>query len=326
MNYRSMSLVLVLATNVTLSGGASRAEEKAKAEAPAPKKAPGKTKPTAANVPYGKHPKQVVDFYQADSKEPTPVIVNIHGGGWSGGSKDSISPDSYLRAGISVVSVEYRLLSEAKADGVKPPVQGPMGDAARALQFIRSQAKAWNLDTSRIVLTGSSAGACTCLWLAFHDDLADPKSDDPVARESTRVSLVVVGGAQTSLDPKQMKEWTPNSWYGGHAFGFTSDPQKKLSQFDVFLAEREKIMPWIKEYSPYELVTSDDPPVALFYGAPPEMGKDAKDPTHATNFGLGLQDKCKSVGVKCELIYPGAPAAEYPVVHQYLLAKVKPAK
>ena len=283
-----------------------------------------KTQPTEANVPYGKHPKQVVDFYKAESKEPTPLLLNIHGGGWSGGSKNSISPDSYLRAGISVVSVEYRLLKEATADGVVPPVKGPLGDAARALQFVRSKAKDWNFDPTKIVATGSSAGACTCLWLAFHDDMADPNSDDPVARESTRLTRVAVGGAQTSLDPEQMKEWTPNSFYGGHAFGFVPDPQTKRSQFEVFLAERERILPWIKEYSPYELVTSDDPPVALFYGTPPDMGKDAKDPTHATNFGVALQEKCKAEGVECQLIYPGAPDVEYPVVHQFLLAKLKP--
>ena len=298
----------------------------AKADAAPAPAARRRTPPTEANVPYGKHPKQVVDFYKAESAAPTPVLLNIHGGGWSGGSKDSIAPDSYLRAGISVVSVEYRLLKEATAEGVVPPVKGPLGDSARALQFVRSKAKEWNLDKNRIVATGSSAGACTCLWLAFHDDMADPNSDDPVARESTRLSRVAVGGAQTSLDPKQMKEWTPNSFYGGHAFGFVPDPTTKRSQFEVFLAEREKILPWIKEYSPYELVTRDDPPVALFYGSAPEMGKDAKDPTHATNFGLALQEKCKEVGVECRLVYPGSPDAEYPVVHQFLLAKLKPTK
>ena len=49
--------------------------------------------------------------------------------------------------------------------------------------------------------------------------MADPTSDDPVARESTRLTAVAVSGAQTTLDPKQMKEWTPNSHYGAHAFG-----------------------------------------------------------------------------------------------------------
>ena len=320
------SPLFAMALSAWLVAGAVGAEEKGKADPksdPKPAAVSRKTKPTEANVPYGKHPKQVVDFYKAESKEPTPVLLNIHGGGWSGGSKDSISPDAYLRAGISVVSVEYRLLKEATADGVVPPVKGPLGDAARALQFVRSKAKEWNLDKTRIVATGSSAGACTCLWLAFHDDLADPKSDDPVARESTRLSLAAVGGAQTSLDPKQMKEWMPNSFYGGHAFGFVPDPKTKRSQFDVFLAEREKILPWIKEYSPYELVTSDDPPVALFYGSPPEMGKDAKDPTHSTELRLGPAREVQGGRRRLRLGLPRCAGCRAPRRAPVLVGEVK---
>ena len=130
-------------------------------------------------------------------------------------------------------------------------------------------------------------------------------------------------GAQTTLDPQQMKEWTPNSRYGGHAFGFSGDKEKKLSQFDGFLAGREKILPWIKEYSPYELVTADDPPIYLFYCAPPALGKEQKDPTHTANFGVKLQEKCKSVGVECELVYPGAPDVKHATVLAYLVEKLK---
>ena len=130
-----------------------------------------------------------------------------------------------------------------------------MHDAARALQFIRSKAKEWNIDKTRIGAAGGSAGACSSLWLAFHDDLANPKSKDPVLRESSRLQCAAVIGAQTTLDPKQMKEWTPNSKYGGHAFG--------LHPFDKFLESRKKILPWIKEYSPYANVTKGDPPVFL---------------------------------------------------------------
>ena len=38
--------------------------------------------PTKANVPYGTHERQVLDFYQAKSDSPTPVVFYIHGGGW----------------------------------------------------------------------------------------------------------------------------------------------------------------------------------------------------------------------------------------------------
>jgi len=146
---------------------------------------------------------------------------------------------------------------------VVPPVKGPLHDAARALQFIRSKAAEWNIDKQRIGASGGSAGASTSLWIAFHPDLAEPNSSDPVARESTRLLCAAVNGAQTTLDPKQMKEWTPNSRYGGHTFGFAGDPKTKLSQFDEFLAKRDTILPWIAEYSPYALVSADDPPCRI---------------------------------------------------------------
>ncbi len=285
--------------------------------------------PTLKDVAYGTHAKQKLHFWKALSDKPTPVLFFIHGGGWSGGNRSSglagLLPEM-LKAGISVVSVEYRFVNEATADGVVPPVKGPLSDAARALQFVRSKAAEWNLDKARIGASGGSAGACSSLWLAFHDDMADPKSADPVARESTRLWCAAVSGPQTTLDPKQMKEWTPNSKYGGHAFGFKGDKDKKLSPFDDFLANREKILPWIAEYSPYALVTKDDPPVALFFNDAPALGQEQKDPTHTANFGVKLQEHCKEAGVPCELIYPGAPDVKHATTQAYLLDVLKAAE
>ncbi len=281
--------------------------------------------PTQFDVAYGPHLKQKLHFWQAESDKPTPVLFFIHGGGWMGGGRMSgltaMLPEM-LDAGISVVSVEYRFIPEATADGVVPPVKGPLHDAARALQFVRGKAAEWNIDKQRIAASGGSAGACSSLWLAFHPDMADAKSDDPIARESTRILCAAVRGAQTTLDPQQMKEWTPNSRYGGHAFGFQGDPEKKLSQFDEFLAQRDTILPWIAEYSPYALVTSDDPPVHLFYSAPPALGQPQKDPTHTSNFGVKLREHCQSVGVKCELVYPGAADVEHETTSDYLIRKL----
>ncbi len=264
--------------------------------------------PTHYDVSYGPHPKQLLHFWKAEGEGPTPLLLHIHGGGWSSGGRLSglsgMLP-KLLQAGISVASVEYRFIAEAEAENVVPPVKAPLHDAARALQHVRSQAEAWGIDKNRIGASGSSAGACTSLWLAFHDDLADPKSEDPVARESSRLAFAAVSGAQTTLDPAQMKEWTPNSRYGGHAFGFKTTTEQ--SSFERFLSQREEILPWIAEYSPYALVSKDDPPVYLSYGTPPALGQKEKDPTHTANFGLKLQERCREQGVTCELYYPNAP-------------------
>jgi acetyl esterase/lipase len=273
--------------------------------------------PTLADVPYGAHPKQVLDFYKADTPQPAPVMFFIHGGSWLSGDKKTriTNLEQCLNAGISVVSISYRFIPEATADGLVPPVQGPLNDAARALQFVRSKAPEWNIDKTRIAAVGNSAGGCSALWLALHDDLADPGSTDPVARESTRLCAAAGLGAQTSLDPQQMKAWIPNILYGGHAFGFPN--------FKEFLAGREKILPWIAAYSPYELITAGDPPIFLQYGDVPALGQEQKSGPHGSNFGVEFAEKCKSVGVECEFMYPGATEVQYKALMNFLKAKLK---
>jgi hypothetical protein len=149
------------------------------------------------------------------------------------------------------------------------------------------------------------------LWLAFHDDLADPESEDPVARESSRLWCAAVRGAQTTLDPQQMKQWTPNSRYGGHAFG-----QKNFAEF---LSQRDEILPWIAEYSPFSLVSADDPPVYLIYSSPPAIGQPQKDPTHTANFGLKLREHCGDLGVECQLVYPGSEDVKHESPTDFLI-------
>jgi acetyl esterase/lipase len=326
----TISLFCTLAV-VCSSTLAAAAPAKSKADVQASlRAAPEQPKPTAANVAYGTHERQVLDFWKAESPRPTPLLLHIHGGGWVTGDKAHVAGlAQYLAAGISVVSINYRYVTQAIVAGVKPPVAWPLHDAARALQFVRSKAAEWNIDKARIGASGGSAGACSSLWLAFHRDLADPKSSNPVTRESTRLWCAAVIGAQTSLDPQQLREWTPNSRYGGHAFGFMPDPadvKTRDTQFAQFLAARETILPWIKEYSPIALVTADAPPIYLYYSAPPALGQKQKDPTHTSNYGVKLQEKLRSLGVECELVYPGAPDVKHRQVQDYLIEKLKGGK
>ena len=320
---RLFSAIVALATFVAITPviqaqAAGKAKQAKSATKAAPENPPV-VKPTLANVRYGPHERHVLDFWRAESASPTPLVFVIHGGGWTGGEKERVNRfvnvEGLLAQGISVVAINYRLIRHAEEDGVKPPVKAPLHDAARALQYVRSQAAAWNLNKARIGAAGGSAGACSSLWLAYHDDLADPRSSDPVARESTRLFCAAVTGAQTTLYPVQMKTWTPNSRYGGHAFG--------LGSFAEFLAARDRLQPWIAEYSPYALVTKDDPPVYLFYSAPPALGQDQKDPTHTANFGVKLQEYCRANGVGCELMYPGAKDARHATAQEYLIAMLK---
>ena len=213
--------------------------------------------------------------------------------------------------------------------GVEPPVKGPLIDAARALQTIRSNSTQWNIDPTRIGATGSSAGACTSLWLALHDDLADPKSSDPIARESTRLACAAVTGAQTSLDPKQLRQWIANSIYGGHAFGFAAKGRSREQEFELLMENRDKVLPWIRQYSPIELVSKDDPPIFLEYPnqkSPPQFGGKEPDPTHSAMYGIQLQQACKAAGVPCDLVFPGNKDSQFANSHEFLIHHLKKPK
>jgi acetyl esterase/lipase len=285
-----------------------------------PAQAQASPKPTQANVPYGKHPRQVLDFYQAKTAQAAaPLLFFIHGGGWMAG--DKANPDflaQCLENGISVVSINYRLLPDATEQKITPPVKACLDDSARALQFVRSKAKEWQIDPNRIAACGGSAGGFTALWLAFHPDLAKPGSADPIAAQSTRVRCVLAFVPQTTLDPAQMQKWIPNNQYGNHAFG--------LPGMQAFLDQRTALLPWIQEFSPYALATPDDPPVLLFYDNAPNLGQPYKDPPHSANFGAGLAEKLKAVGIEHEVNYNNPTArVKYPNLFSFLQEKLKAA-
>ncbi|MFK7767713.1 MAG: alpha/beta hydrolase fold domain-containing protein [Mariniblastus sp.] len=310
------SLLCCLFVSTSVSGQKKTDKPTGQSKKPAPQYDASVPKPTLTEIRYGEHKRQVMDFWKADSSKPTPLVFVIHGGGWRGGSKEIVhrfvDVAALLKANISVVAINYRYVTQAKGEDQKPPVQVPLNDAAKALQFVRSKSEQWNIQKNRIGAAGGSAGACSSLWLAYHDDLAEQDSDDLIARESTRLWCAAVKGAQTTLDPEQMKTWTPNSKYGAHAFG--------LGSFKEFLAKREQILPWIEEYSPYALVSRDDPPVYLFYFSKPSIGQKQKDPTHTSNFGVKLQEHCKANAVACELFYPKATNVKHKTPTEYLIA------
>ena len=137
--------------------------------------------PTFSNIKYGPNKRNVLDLWQAKSDQPTPLLICIHGGGFSMGDKNGFREDHELinamrDAGISVAAINYRLTEEGKN---AYPI--PMHDGARAVQYLRYHAKKYNLDKTRFGALGGSAGGCMLMWLGFHDDLAQPKSKDRVS-------------------------------------------------------------------------------------------------------------------------------------------------
>lgn len=280
------TLVLCLADTSLAQTSETRTPE-AKQRKPV-RKQPENPAATFADVAYGKHERNVLDFWKAAGEGPRPLRIHIHGGGWLGGDKSRIkNVQSDLKKGISVASINYRL---TKTD----PLPAPVHDAARALQFLRTKAKDWNIDKDKIVLTGGSAGACTAMWIACHDDLAKPDSDDPVERESTRVLGAAVAGGQTSIDPKQAEPWIGPKVYHGMIIKAVGE-----ETIEDVLKNYDKHEALYKEFSPYNHLTKDDPPLFLFYHDHMEIPA-ASFPSgiHHGMFGVKMKEKSDEVGHK----------------------------
>ena len=272
--------------------------------------------PTHANVSYGPHERNVFDLWLAKSEKPTPVYVYIHGGGWINGDKNTLAAATLkfmLDHGVSVAAVNYRYSTIA-------PLPAPVHDAARAIQFLRSKSGEWNFDKTRFAASGGSAGACTSLWLNFHDDLADPKSSDPVARESTRLRAAVGSIGQTAIDPKLIVDWVGPKVLDhamiSRAVGASSGAEavEKHAQYaDLY-----------REFSAYNHVDKNDPPALLVYGKPSELP--APNPgaaIHHAAFGQKLKEKGDSVGATVLLKVAGDPNAAAIEPNEFLLKELQ---
>lgn len=278
----------------------------------------GPRAPAHADVSYGPHARHVLDCWVPGGDRPAPVLVFFHGGSFKAGDKALVQSrpilEECLAAGIAVVSANYRFSSDAL-------FPAPMHDGARAVQFVRAQATRWNLNPGRIAVSGSSAGATLALWIALHDDLADPSSADPVARLSSRVTCATPHSGPAGLEPEYIRQHAGVTKLGAalwQLFGARSQAE--------FASPEKRLL--LREASPIHHATRDDPPLFLTYaGQPAEapFAADAgqKDWIHHVSLGLPLQAKYAGLGRECELHHQGRPAgpgAEFAFLKKHLLA------
>lgn len=270
---------------------------------------------TLAEVSYGPDPRNVLDFWKAEGDGPRPLLVYIHGGGWTTGDKkqNASAYQPFLDKGISYAAINYRLTPGS-------PLPAPVHDAARAIQFLRTKATEWNIDTSHIALTGGSAGACTSMWLLLHDDLADPKSDDPVHRQSTRVCAAAVSAGQTSIDPKVIEEWLGPNVLKHRMINMAVGEQT----MEGALKHYDQYHDLYVEFSPVNHVDGQDPPLFMTYGTDMTLpSKDAGHGIHHPVYGIKLKEKSDRAGHECHLLIPGTSKSEkYASAKEFLLAKL----
>jgi acetyl esterase/lipase len=245
------------------------------------------------DLPYGPHARNLLDFYHPGGDAPAPLYVYYHGGGFRGGDKSTLAPelrDLLLAAGVAVAAVNYRLSDTA-------PYPAAFEDSARALQHLRYHAADLGVDTRRVGIGGSSAGSGISFWIGFRQDLADPASDDPVARESTAVSCITVHQAQCSYDLRYIRELIAGDAWRHEALGtffeltaddLDSDHARRVLDDVHFIAH----------------ATADAPPVMLWYRTADLPMTDDLPPgpgIHHPKFGMVLRERLLELGVPCEL-------------------------
>lgn len=221
-----------------------------------------------------------LDLYlPRDRSKPVPVVMMIHGGGWVAGVKETsiLSLLPYMQMGFAAVNVEYRLAANT-------PAPAAVEDCRCALHWIVNNANRFKFDTTRIVVTGDSAGGHLALTtglltpdVGFDHGCNPPdgKLWDSADTTVPKVAAIVNWYGITDV---------ADLFFGANARGyaiewFGSDPNRDQ------LARR---------ISPVYLVTKDSPPVLTVHGD--------KDPTVPYSHALRLQEALKRAGVRNELV------------------------
>ena len=149
-----------------------------------------------------------LDLYlpRGDTVTRRPALIWVHGGGFTAGDKSSGATQAtfFARRGYVAASINYRLLSEdgCGGDPTPPPeceqaALAAQHDAQAAVRWLRAAAATYGVDTSRIAMAGSSAGAVTSLLVDWRSE--DPGgSGNPGFSSAIRAAVSVSGGAPTN--------------------------------------------------------------------------------------------------------------------------------
>ena len=210
-----------------------------------------------------------LDLYVTRTPDkPLPTLIWIHGGGWTGGTKESTAGiPAYLSMGMNVVNVEYRLARVAQAPAA-------VEDCRCALRWVIQHAKEYGIDTDRLVVSGGSAGGHLALTTGMLPASAGLDRQCP-GPDNLKVAAIVswygISDVNELLDGPNMKAYAV-TWLG-------SAP------------DRDEIA---KRVSPLTYVRSGLPPVLTIHG-------DA-DPTVPYSQSVRLHKALADAGVASELM------------------------
>jgi acetyl esterase/lipase len=211
-----------------------------------------------------------MDIYlPAKDKGPTPVVINIHGGGWNHGVKKSQTGfNTFFKAGFAVANIEYRLTGQATAPAA-------VEDTRCALIYLIKNAKALNIDVNKIVIMGGSSGGHLALMggLLANDHRFD---NNCPGVENIKVAAIIDKYGITDV------------WDWGYGTNITSKSAIR------WLGNRATDKKFAASVSPITYVDKNSPPVFVVHGD--------SDPTVPYRQSVELHKKLTEAGVKTEFI------------------------
>jgi acetyl esterase/lipase len=211
-----------------------------------------------------------VDLYLPPKNQgPSAVVINIHGGGWNHGVKESQTGFStFFKAGFAVANIEYRLTGQATAPAA-------IEDTRCALIYLIKNAKALNIDVNKIVIMGGSAGGHLALMAGL---LANDHRFDTNCPGVEKIKVAAI------ID----KYGITDVWDWGYGKNITSKSATN------WLGAKAKDEAFAKSVSPVSYVTKASPPVFIVHG-------DA-DPTVPYQQSVALYKMLQDVQVKSEFV------------------------
>lgn len=197
------------------------------------------------------------------SEKPTPIVINIHGGGWNHGVKESQTGFGYFfKEGFAVANVEYRLVDVS-------PAPGAIEDLRCALIYLLQHAVELNIDTNKIVIMGGSSGGHLALMTGL---LATNNEFDKNCPYDTQIKIAAIINQHAPTDLTLMIQGSVKRWLG----------------------DRYEDMEFIKSVSPLYHVDKNSPPTLIIHGS--------KDPFVPYEQSVLLYEKLKRNKVITELI------------------------
>jgi acetyl esterase/lipase len=226
----------------------------------------------AANLTYltANNYEAKLDVYsRSDVTTPQPTLIWIHGGGWTGGSKEgsTFSLVPYFEMGWNVVNVEYRLARVSLAPAA-------VEDCLCALRWVIRNAKQYNIDITKLVVSGSSAGGHLALTTGMIPASAGLDRQCP-GNEELKVAAIV-------------------DWFGITDVGDLLEGANRKTYAVQWLGSLPNRVDVAARVSPLTYVRSGLPPIISVHG-------DA-DPTVPYTHSVRLHQALKNVSVDGELV------------------------